>query len=42
MKGNALEELGVAYLKSLNLPNINSIKLGNVYLKTSKENRHSG
>lgn len=42
MKGNALEELGVAYLKSLNLPNINSIRLGNVYLKTSKENRHSG
>ena len=42
MKGDTLEELGVAYLKSLKLPNINSIRLGSVYLKTSQKNRHSG
>jgi hypothetical protein len=42
MKGNTLEELGVAYFRSLKIPNIKSIRLGSVYLHTKNKNRHSG
>lgn len=42
-KGSMLEELGVAYIKSLGIPNIDSIRLGNVYLDTDERNgRHKG
>lgn len=42
-KGQLLEELGVAFLKNLKIPNIESIRLGNVYLNASKEgNYHKG
>ena len=42
LKGDTLEELGVAYIRSLNLPNVASIRLGNVYLNTKKQGQHSG
>lgn len=43
MKGNTLEELGVAFFKKLKVPNIDSIRLGSVYLNTDGRNgRHKG
>lgn len=42
MKGDTLEELGVAYFRNLKIPNIESIRLGSVYLHTKNKNRHSG
>lgn len=43
MKGDTLEELGVAYFRKLKIPNIESIRLGSVYLKTDgRKGRHSG
>ena len=42
-KGSLLEELGVEYIRKLGLPNIESIRLGNVYLNTDgKDGRHKG
>lgn len=43
MKGDTLEELGVAYFRKLKVPNIESIRLGSVYLKSDgRKGRHSG
>lgn len=42
IKGDLVEEIGVAWLQQLKVPNIDSIRLGNVYLNTSQANRHSG
>ena len=42
LKGDALEEIGVAFFKKLKVPNVDSIRLGSVYLKTNQKNRHSG
>lgn len=43
IKGDTLEELGVAYFKWLNIPNIDSIRLGSVYLNTDgRQGRHKG
>lgn len=43
MKGDTLEELGVAFFRKLNIPNIQSIRLGSVYLKSDgRKGRHSG
>ena len=43
LKGDTLEELGVAYFKNLKVPNIDSIRLGSVYLNTDgREGRHRG
>jgi hypothetical protein len=38
-----LEELGVAYFRKLGIPNIESIRLGSVYLNTDgRKGRHRG
>ena len=42
LKGDALEEIGVAFFKKLRVPAIESIRLGSVYLHTKQANRHSG
>lgn len=43
IKGDALEELGVAYFRQLGIPNIESIRLGNVFLNTDgRQGRHKG
>lgn len=43
MKGDTLEELGVAFFRKLNIPNIESIRLGSVYLNTDgRKGRHKG
>lgn len=43
LKGNLLEELGVAYFRNLGVPAVNSIRLGSVYLNTDgRKGRHSG
>lgn len=43
IKGDTLEELGVAYFRQLKIPNIESIRLGSVYLNTDGRNgRHKG
>lgn len=43
LKGDTLEELGVAYFKNLKIPNIDSIRLGSVYLNTEgRQGRHKG
>lgn len=43
IKGDTLEELGVAYFKKLGVPNIDSIRLGSVYLNTDgRSGRHKG
>lgn len=43
MKGDTLEELGVAFFRKLKIPNIESIRLGSVYLNTDGRNgRHKG
>ena len=43
IKGDALEELGVAYFRQLGIPNIESIRLGNVFLNTDgRQGRHRG
>lgn len=41
-KGALLEEIGVAYFKYLNIPAIESIRVGNVHLNTNRPSRHSG
>lgn len=43
LKGDTLEELGVLWLKKINAPNIESIRLGSVYLDSeSKDKSKSG
>lgn len=43
IKGDILEELGVAYFRQLGIPNIESIRLGNVFLNTDgRQDRHKG
>lgn len=43
MKGDTLEELGVAFFRKLKIPNIESIRLGSVYLNTDgRKGRHKG
>ena len=43
LKGNLLEELGVAYFRNLRVPAVDSIRLGSVYLNTDgRKGRHSG
>lgn len=43
LKGNLLEELGVAYFRNLRIPAVDSIRLGSVYLNTDgRKGRHSG
>lgn len=43
IKGDTLEELGVAYFRQLGIPNIGSIRLGSVFLNTNKkEGRYKG
>lgn len=39
-KGSLLEELGVAFIKNLGIPNIESIRLGSVYLNASNEGEY--
>lgn len=43
IKGDTLEELGVAYFRQLRVPNIESIRLGSVFLNTDgRQGRHKG
>ena len=43
IKGDTLEELGVAYFRQLGIPNIESIRLGSVFLNTDgRQGRHKG
>ena len=43
IKGDTLEELGVAYFRQLRIPNIESIRLGSVFLNTDgRQGRHKG
>jgi hypothetical protein len=41
-KGDLVEELGTAWLNSLNIPNMQTIRIGNVSLNTNREGRHGG
>lgn len=42
LQGEVVEEAGVAWLNSLKLPNIQTIRTGNISLRTEKADRHSG